>query len=201
MREDGVHQFFLGGLEVHRDDEALDQLGDFRADQMGAQQLAGLGVEDRLRKPRILAERDRLAVGDEVEATDLDLVAGGLCLRLGQADAGDLRVAIGAARDHQLVHGMRMQPLDRLDADHRLVLGLVGQHRRAGDVADRVNALHIGPAEIVDDDAAAIGLHAERLEPDILDIADHADSRDHPIGGDRLLAALLVLDMGGDGVR
>jgi len=28
MREDRVHQLFLGGLEVHRDHIALDQLGD-----------------------------------------------------------------------------------------------------------------------------------------------------------------------------
>ena len=32
-----VDQFFLGRLEIHGDDEALDQLGHFRADQMGAE--------------------------------------------------------------------------------------------------------------------------------------------------------------------
>ena len=34
MREDGMHQVFLGGLQVHGDDEALDQLGDLGADHM-----------------------------------------------------------------------------------------------------------------------------------------------------------------------
>ena len=43
MREDGVHQLFLGGLEVHRHHEALDQLGHFRTDHVGAEQLAGRG--------------------------------------------------------------------------------------------------------------------------------------------------------------
>jgi hypothetical protein len=51
MREDRVHQLFLGRLEVHGDDEALDQLGHFRADHVRAEQLAGLLVEDRLDQP------------------------------------------------------------------------------------------------------------------------------------------------------
>ena len=99
MREDRVHQLFLGGLEVHGDDEALDQLGHFGADHVRAEQLAGLRVEDRLDQAFRLAERDRLAVADEGEAADLDLVALLLRLRLGQADRCDLRVAIGAAGD------------------------------------------------------------------------------------------------------
>ncbi len=60
---------------VSRDDKALDQLGHFRADHMGAQQLAGLGVEHGLDQALWLAQRDRLAVADEGEAADLDLAA------------------------------------------------------------------------------------------------------------------------------
>jgi hypothetical protein len=52
------------------------------------------------------------------------------------------------------------------------VLGLVGQHRRAGDIADRIDAGHIGLAVAVDDDEAAVGLDAERFQPEIFDIAD-----------------------------
>ena len=91
MREDGVDQLFLGGLEIHRDHEALDQFGDFRPDQMRAEQLAGLLVEDDLDQTLILAERDRLAVADEREAPDADidlLVLGGL---FGEPDRRDLR--------------------------------------------------------------------------------------------------------------
>ncbi len=39
MREDAVHQFFFGRLQVHGDDEALDQFGDLGAAQMRAQKL------------------------------------------------------------------------------------------------------------------------------------------------------------------
>ena len=66
---------------------------------MRAEQLAGLLVEDHLDHALVLAERHRLAVADEREAADADvelLVLRGL---LGEADRGDLREAIGAARD------------------------------------------------------------------------------------------------------
>jgi len=92
---------------------------------------------------------------------------------------------------------MRMHALDGLDADHALMFGLVRQHRRPGDVADRVDARHIGLAEAVDDDDAAVGFDAELFKPEIFDIADHADGGNHPVDLDRLRLALAVID-GGD---
>ena len=99
MREDGVDEFLFRGLEIHGDHEALDQLGHLGPHHMGAEKLAGLRVEDRLDQAFGLAERDRLAVADEWEAPDLEGVPGflGLCFR--EADGGDLRAAIGAARE------------------------------------------------------------------------------------------------------
>ena len=94
---------------------------------------------------------------------------------------------------------MRMQALDRLDADHAFMLGLVRQHRRARDVADGVDAGHVGLAVAVDHDAAAVGLDAEFFEPEVLDVADHADRRDHPLELDRL-RLLAVVDGGDDAV-
>ena len=85
-----------------------------------------------------------------------------------------------------------MQALDRLDADDAFVLGLVRQHRRAGDVADGVDARHVGLADAVDDDAAAVGLHAELFQAEVLDIADDADRGDDAVDGERLRAALAV---------
>ena len=49
-------------------------------------------------------ERNGLAVAGERETPDLEGVSGFLGLRLGQAHRGDLRVAIGAARNLRLVH-------------------------------------------------------------------------------------------------
>ena len=95
-------------------------------------------------------------------------------------------MAIGAAGNEVLVHGVRVQPLDGLDADHAFMLGLVRQHRRTCDVADGVDAGHVGLAVAVDHDAAAIGLDAEFLQAEVLDVADHADRRDHPLELDGL---------------
>jgi hypothetical protein len=99
VREDGVHQVGFRRLQLPRDDIALDELGDFRADHVGAQQLARLRIEHGLDEAFRLAERDRLAVADEGELADLDLAALLLGARLGEADAGDLRARIGAAGD------------------------------------------------------------------------------------------------------
>ena len=77
---------------------------------------------------------------------------------------------------------MRIEPLDGLDADDALVLGLVGEHRRAGDIADGVDARHVGPVERIDHDRAALGLHAELFQAEILDVADDADRGDDALG-------------------
>ena len=188
-----MHQFFFGGLQIHRHHVALDQFGDLRADHVRAEQLAGLLVEDHLDQALVLAERDRLAVADERKTPDADFAAALFRFRFGQTDRGDLRVAIGAAGNEVLVHRVRMQALDRLDADHALMLGLVRQHRRAGDVADGVDAGHVGLAVAVDHHAAAIGLDAEFFQPEVFDIADDADRGDHPVDLDSLRLALAVI--------
>ena len=68
-------QFGVGRLQRARDRVALDQLGDFGADHVRAEKLAGLGIEHRLDEALRLAERDGLAVADEGELADLDLAA------------------------------------------------------------------------------------------------------------------------------
>ena len=93
-----------------------------------------------------------------------------------------------------------MQALDRLDADHALMLGLVRQHRRPGDVADGVDAGHVGLAVAVDHDAAALGLDAELFQAEALDVADDADRRDHPLDIRSSAACLAVVDGGDDAV-
>ncbi|MNT83125.1 hypothetical protein D3C72_2229470 [compost metagenome] len=81
------------------------------------------------------------------------------------------------------------------------MLGLVGEHRRAGNVADRVDAGNVGLAVAIDDDAAAVGLDTKRFETKVLDIALNADGGDHPVGGDLFNLAVLHLDMGSHRVR
>ena len=75
MREDGVHEVFFGGFQAHRDHEALDEFGNFCADHMRAQELAGLGVEDGFDEAVRLAKGDGFAIAHKGEATDFERVA------------------------------------------------------------------------------------------------------------------------------
>lgn len=92
VREDRVHQVFLGAFHRARDREALNEFGDFRADHVRAEKLAGRFVEDCFDHAFGLAKRDRLAVAVERKAPDLHLFAGGFRFGFGEADARDLRV-------------------------------------------------------------------------------------------------------------
>ena len=61
MREHRVHQLLLGRLQRHRHDISLDQLGHLGPDHVGAEQLAGFGIEDRLDQSVGLAKGDGFA--------------------------------------------------------------------------------------------------------------------------------------------
>ena len=167
---------------------------------MGAQQLAGLGVEDGLHQPFRLSHRDGLAVADEGEAAHPDLMAEFLRALLRQADAGHLRTAIGAAGDVQHIHRMRMLPRDGLHRDDRLMARLVGQPGRAGEVADGIDARLAGVAEGAGEHMRAVHLHLRALKAEILDIADDADGGDQAVGRD-LLHLAIRLDDRSDAVR
>ena len=95
---------------------------------------------------------------------------------------------------------MRMQSLDRLDANDALMLGLVGKQRGTRDVADRIDARHVGFAGAVDDDHAALGFHAEFFQAEIFDVADDTDGGDDALDGKRLRAAFAVVDGRGNAV-
>src|SRR5262245_25529638 len=200
VREDGVHQVFFGGFELHGDHETLDQFGHLGADHMRAEELAAVGSKNRLGETLVLAQRDGLAVADKGEAPDLDgaaLLLGGL---FGQTDAGDLRLAIGAARYFRLVERMRLQAFDGLHAYDAFVLGLVREHGRSGHIADGVNSRHVGAAIAVGVNGPAGRLHAEAFQAEVLDVADDADGADDALGPDLLRASFAVLDAGRDAV-
>src|ERR1700735_137381 len=167
---------------------------------MGAKKLSGLLVEDHFDQPLILTERDRLAVADEGEPPDANLQLLVLRRLFGKTDRRDLRRAIGAARDHPLVHRMRIQALDTFDANDAFMLGLMGEQGRPGDVADSIDTRHTGLAKAVDHNRAAISLDTEFFETKIFDIADDADRGDDAIDGQRLRTALAVIDGRGNAV-
>ena len=91
------------------------------------------------------------AVGHLADDDVVALLAG---LRLGQAEARDVRQAEGRARDVDVHERMRLEAGGGLDGDDALVGGLVGERRAGREVADRVDALARGALRAVDGDQA-----------------------------------------------
>src|SRR4051812_20523282 len=89
---------------------------------------------------------------------------------------------------------MRMEAFDRFDADDTFMLRLVREHRRARDVADRVDAGDTGLAFTVDNNDAALGFYAEFFQPKVFDIFDHTDGRDHAVEFSGVRLTLAVVD-------
>src|SRR5690606_23227247 len=131
---------------------------------------------------------------------DLDRVARFLRLGFGQADAGDLRVAVGAAGNRIAVERVRVDLLvaellrDRLDRGDALVARLVRQPRTRRTVTDRPDPLGLRAAIRIDLDEPAVHFD-ELLEPDVLGVGDDADGDDDVAVFARLDLAVLALDL------
>ena len=110
MREDGVDQFRLGRLAIHRDHKTLDKFGDLRANHMGAQELSGRGVKDRLDEPSGSPSAIALPLPMKGKRPILRSIVRRHGLFFGKANGSDLRMAIGAA-GNTFVQGMRVWPL------------------------------------------------------------------------------------------
>ena len=168
-----------------------DQVGRVRPDDVDAEGVVGLGIGDDLGEALVLAADDRLGDRLERDLADLELVARGGRLRLGQADRGDLRPAVGRPRLGRVVHVVDVGVAgDRVRGDDPLVGGRVGEPQAADHVADRVDVGLLGAHPAVDLDDAAVGLDLGRLEADVLDVGGAAGGDQHQLGAQlgRLLA-------------
>ena len=99
MRVDDAGELLVAALQLHRRDQLGDHVAGAVADHVGAQQLAVLGVDDELDEAVFVVVDDPGALGGDFLLADLYVMAGVLGLGLGQADAGDLRLAEGGADD------------------------------------------------------------------------------------------------------
>src|SRR5581483_11658494 len=112
--------------------------------------------------------------------------------RLAQADGGELGIGEDDPRDGPVV-GLRRLAEDVHRGDSPLVLADVGEHRDAGHVADRPDALG-GAAALVDLDPARVRLDSDVLEPDAVD-ARPAAGRDDELGAADLVARVELDDL------
>ena len=156
MGVDDPRQLLVAALERHRRDQLGDHVAGPVADDVGAEDLAVLGVDDELDEAVFVVVDGRAADPAELLLADLDVVARLLRRRLGEADAGDLGMAEGGAGDQVLVDRVGRLAGGVLDRDDPLLGGLVGERLGVDQVADRVDLRVRGPPVLVDLDLAVL---------------------------------------------
>ena len=164
MREDGFHEFRLSKLALACHDIALNELCHFCTYHVSTKQFAGFLVEHSFDETFRLTKRDRLAIPDERELADFDLVACLLRLGLCQANGSNLRVAICASRNIPCLKCMGVLTRNFFDADNPFMAGFVREPRRPCQVADCVETLNIGLPEAVHLNMSTVNFYAELFE-------------------------------------
>jgi hypothetical protein len=188
---DGLVNILNRGLEA--DGEAVfgDEFGGVAADDMGAVDLARLGVGDDLYEAVAVGGSHGLAGSGEGELADLVvefLLLGGL---FGESGGGDLRLAVGAAWEagDALRRAVAEHAVDRVD---RLESGDVGQPGRPDDVAGREDALDGALVVVVHLHVAALEFELGAASEQALGVGGDADGGEQHVGLD--LHALVALD-------
>ena len=155
MRVDRGGDVVVGGLERDGESHLGDHFGGVGPDDVRTDEFSVRLVEEEFHEALALADRECLAAGLEGELADLELESLFLGGALGESDARDLRLAVGAAGEGALAHGgaLAEHPLDGLD---RLEAGDVGEPRRPDDVAGGVDAGDAGFVAVVDGEVAPV---------------------------------------------
>ena len=200
MREDDLAQVLDGQFHLEDGLRAPDHFRRVGAQDVNAEHLVGLGIDEDLR----LAGGLEAVLGDEAarhEGGDLgDEDVAALALRggLGQAHAGGLGDREDGPRDGVPAHdlaallGGGVEDVRRGDLRH--AVGGVRQEGASGDVADGPHVGQVGAHRIVDDDAA-VDLEAGLLGAPALRRGTAANRHEDNVGLDaELLLALGVVD-------
>src|SRR5687767_11127312 len=139
MRVDRGFDFLVCCLERDREPELRDYLGRFRSDNVCPDDLAVRFTNEKLHEAFAFADGAGLAARHEGELPNLELEALFLRRTFRQPDAGDLWVAVGAARERGDL--LRLMPrfehaFDGLD---RFEAGNVREPRWSDDVSGAVD--------------------------------------------------------------
>ncbi len=151
---DGGDEFFAGCFKAASQGELSNEFGGRFAHDVCAQDFAPRQAADELAHAIGVLGRDSFAKRRERETSDrvvfvFDL-AHGFEFALGEADTGDLRMAIGATGDDAVIHGVRFvvpllgAPADAFNAENCFFAGDVREPRWTDDIADGVDAGEIG---------------------------------------------------------
>ena len=148
VRVDRRDDFLVGGLHGDREAELGDHLGGVGPDDMGTEDFAVLLADEELNESLALADGKGFAAGHEWEFADLEFEAFFLRGAFGEADTGDLRLAIGAAGEdgNFLGLGSGEHSFDALDS---FVAGDMCEPGWPNDVTGAVDAFDAGLVAVV----------------------------------------------------
>jgi hypothetical protein len=158
----GAGKIFRRTAELHQHRDLVDHLARAEADDVTAEH-PSVALSARIfTKPSVcsMARARPLAVKGNFPAL---YYAGLLQLLLGLADGRDFGAGVNDARDDVIVH-MAMLTGDDLGYRDAFVLGLVRQHRPGDDIANGVDAWHIGAVLVISLDFTAVGLDAKNIQ-------------------------------------
>src|SRR5581483_6243307 len=173
----------VGGFRTHFDRERDfgNQIARVYADDPAADYASRLLVEDQLRESfrAIHAQRTARRGPREFRHANVEFLV--FRFAFGHADPRDFRIGVGDARNHARVERALVSRAD-FRRDFRLVRGLVRQHRRADDVADREDVRHVGAQLLVGGNETASGDgHAGFVRGDLVAVRRAADRTQHAI--------------------
>ena len=163
----------------------MHELGGALADDLNTEHARRAALAEQRQESHRLAGDVRPRHFAEVGAAHdhVDFLRRGLALR--QADAGDFRNRVHAAR-HQAGGGRRRQPERRERGAPALIGGRAGQRRRPDGIAGGENAGNIGLEALIHlHVAAAADGELQPVETDAVEVGDAAERREHDVGGQR----------------
>src|ERR1035441_4686831 len=193
---DGLHHDFDGGFGFHGGHGFGDEFEAFGADDVDAENLAVGFVGHHFDEAFVMSQDGGAAIAGEGEAADFDLAALGARLGLGEADAADARLGVGAARDAVPVDRHGGLAGDVGHGDHALARRDMGELRRPrDDVADGVDSGLAGLLVSIHLDEAAVELDLGVFEADFVGIGLAAHRHQQLLG----LQLLLLAVLGGQG--
>ena len=183
----GTQKLLVCGFEPESQRQFGDQFRGLGPQNSPAQQLAVARVKNQFDQPFGFPGRLPLATSRKRKAPDLDVVASFARLAFAQTDTGHLRLAIDAVGHLAWVQGGPVAASYKFDGCNPLLRGHVRQQRRAGHVANRVDALGTGLHPLVNHNRAVAGADAQRFQPQPFDIALDPSGNQHMIYSPRLL--------------
>ena len=172
---------------LERERRLGDEVRSLRTGDGDAEEQLRRLVRHHLHEPLGIVDRDGAPERRERELADNRLVALLLRLLLGEADRRHLRIGEDAGRHRDPVSHRRVSG-DDLGRNLALLETLVGEERRAGEVADAVDGRHARLHPLVHlDEALRADLHPRRLEAHALAVRAEAHRDEHLVTGDGLL--------------